>query len=855
MQTRNPPILPSLHKKPHQRKIGPDGHPASFDDDLERLRGYGRENRESLGELLFHFYRRYAYDLDFDKNVISVREGKLISKEAKKWHLMLNNRLCVEEPFNTERNLGNTADDTSFRGIHLEIRRAFDLVKDAKLDECLQEYTFPASEEKRYEKPAPRPPPVLARSRSQSQSSRGNRGGHGNRGGGRHGPSTQRNSGRRASSAAALSKFTAPQIGFHSLPGRDYPTRDSHLQAQYEQLQLHHELFNKFQFLQAQEHELRLLQAQTELHAQMQTQGSSNGPSSQHQQRSSSDQHQRIPMSNQMPLTAPLHSGQFMHPFQYPQVPGTPQHSVHTQPSSPSMKTVQPDLRRSFHRSSAADNTSASHRSHSQPARPVPPPGVVGQIAPPIAMNSQAFLQYQQHLRQQQIHEAMEIAQGRQRSIEMPMHQDPRRMPLDNNHEESVQKEYVGYWVNDSPPPRVYREDQLIPRLPAYQDLHSRVRGVPHNFSRLRNSSRSPSPSPAMPFRDRSFSIRSASSAPSQPAQLRYERGHPPFPAPQIPGPITVNGSDGWTMTDYSMVPQVSSRTATLSQGTSGSDERTYETPATVETEIPSGRGFDDGFALDEPQHYLKSQPMPEALRVVSHNQNAHLNSGMRQADLQMGEMLTSPNTMQRSERPSKPAGGLGIQFGEHEIRHTSLKVESVLSPKPARATVAVPNTVPKSDQQPLIPPPVLSPVREVRTPSPTAKRREDIQFHAQSSNGGRPMKLDLRIPAFADLKRAKREKQNGTLDQKPNGVSHSQLGETTKWSQLPQLSTVSHPAQGHRANQILDESPLGTVQHAQTNGWQQQSGKKGKKGRSRPSSGQFPGEQMPMNEAERKGG
>lgn len=780
----------------------------------------------------------------------------MISKEAKKWHLMLNNRLCVEEPFNTERNLGNTADDTSFRGIHLELRRAFDLVKGAKLDECLEEYTFPATEEKIWEKPAPRPPPVLTRSRSQSQSSRGNRGGYGNRGGGRHGSSTQRNSGRRASSAAALNKITAPQIGLHGLPGRDYPTRDGHLQAQYEQLQLHHELFNKFQFLQAQEHELRLLQAQTQLHAQIQVQGSSNGSSSQHQQRSTSDQHQRIPLSNQIPLTAPLRSGQFIHPFQYPQVPGTPQQSLHTQPSSPPMKPVQLDLRRSVHRSSAADNTSASHRSHSQPARPLPPPSVAGQNAPPISMNNHPFLQYQQHLRQQQIYEALEMVQGRHKSVEMPMHQDPRRLPLDNNYEEGVPKEYVGYYVNDSPPQRGYREDQFIQRLPTYQDLHPRVRGVPHNFNRLRDSSRSPSPSPVMPFRDRSFSIRSASSAPPQPAQPRYERLHPPIPGPRNSGLVAVNGNGGSTIPDYSLIAEGSSHATTISEATPGSHDRMYKTPATADIETPSGRGPEDGFALDDTYQYFQPQPMPESSRLVPQTRIGVFDSGMYHIHPHVGEMLASPNTISQAERTSKPAGGLGIQFGEHEVRRPSLKVENEVSPPPARTTVAVPNPEPKADQQPLIPPPLLSPVREVRTPSPTAKRRQGAQIQVQRSNGRTGTKLDLHIPAFADLKRAKQEKNNGTLGQKPNGVLYTKLGETTKWNQLPKLSTASQPIQGHSATHLLDESPLGTVQHPQINGWQQQqSGKKGKKSRSRPGSGQFPGEQMPLHGAERKGG
>ena len=99
LQTRNPPILPSLHKKPHART---DSKIATFNDDLDKLRDFGRNNKETTGELLFNFFRRYAHDLDIETDVISVREGRLISKEAKKWHLMQNNRLCVEEPFNIE---------------------------------------------------------------------------------------------------------------------------------------------------------------------------------------------------------------------------------------------------------------------------------------------------------------------------------------------------------------------------------------------------------------------------------------------------------------------------------------------------------------------------------------------------------------------------------------------------------------------------------------------------------------------------------------------------------------------------------------------------------------------------------
>ncbi|CCJ30889.1 unnamed protein product, partial [Pneumocystis jirovecii] len=145
LQMRKPPILPSLHQLPHEQNensiIG--GIDVSFFDDIDALKSFGEKNTESLGGLLFAFFRKFAYEFDYDHCVISVRHGHYLSKLAKGWHLTQNNRLCVEEPFNTKRNLGNTADDVTVKGLQIEFRRAFHLIANHyDLKEACSDYIF-----------------------------------------------------------------------------------------------------------------------------------------------------------------------------------------------------------------------------------------------------------------------------------------------------------------------------------------------------------------------------------------------------------------------------------------------------------------------------------------------------------------------------------------------------------------------------------------------------------------------------------------------------------------------------------------------------------------------------------------
>ncbi|KAF2085288.1 Nucleotidyltransferase, partial [Saccharata proteae CBS 121410] len=188
LQTRDPPILPSLHEM-SPRKDSTEANAAyDFYDDLDALRGFGSANTESIGQLLFHFFRCYGHELDYQASVVSVRQGRLLTRQEKGWEFTGGSkegrwRLCVEEPFNTSRNLGNSADDYAFRGIHLEIRQAFDYLADGgKLEKACEQFEYPQETERpTFKRPPPAPKPTLTHSTSPSR--RGGRGGGSHRGG------------------------------------------------------------------------------------------------------------------------------------------------------------------------------------------------------------------------------------------------------------------------------------------------------------------------------------------------------------------------------------------------------------------------------------------------------------------------------------------------------------------------------------------------------------------------------------------------------------------------------------------------------------------------------------------------
>lgn len=386
LQLRDPPILPALHQCPHLKLPTTSGHKTDFADDLNQLQGFGVKNESTWGELLFQFFRFYAHEFDYDNMALSVRLGKMIPKSEKKWHVAMNNMLCVEEPFNRERNLGNTADDFSFRGLHLELRRAFDLVADAKLDECCEQFVFPkeeVSEAKPFIKQAPRP--AIIRSSSQQQHpGRGGRNG-GSRGGRnsfRNGNSSRRASSSNAyenaqnSAAAAAAAAAATAAAAAALPHPLLiPAGMTAGDLQWSQLAQHYPyhgdmavLSNALNFAQ---HDRWQWYAQQQLHQQAVAHAQRmQAGSTQTAERSRTNSFDQAP-----PLTAPPRPEYYVWPPHLQPTLYPPQHHAGfgTYPSSPSASTAAPEFRRSLHRSNAATESGSSSssgtlRSQSQPA-------------------------------------------------------------------------------------------------------------------------------------------------------------------------------------------------------------------------------------------------------------------------------------------------------------------------------------------------------------------------------------------------------------------------------------------------------------------------------------------------------
>ncbi|ORY86515.1 hypothetical protein LY90DRAFT_498742 [Neocallimastix californiae] len=141
LQMRRPPILPCLHAMsrdiPEEERIIIDGIDCTFYSDLDKLKGFGKDNKETLYELIYGFFKTFASDFDYITDVVSVRSGCYKKKSDNGWNVSSNNT----QPFNTSRNLANCANRYSVKGLRWEFKRAFKILKArGSLEELCEPY-------------------------------------------------------------------------------------------------------------------------------------------------------------------------------------------------------------------------------------------------------------------------------------------------------------------------------------------------------------------------------------------------------------------------------------------------------------------------------------------------------------------------------------------------------------------------------------------------------------------------------------------------------------------------------------------------------------------------------------------
>ncbi|KAK3671984.1 hypothetical protein LTR78_008159 [Recurvomyces mirabilis] len=560
LQRREPQIIPSLQNTDGKRLKTDRNEPTRFADDIDALKGCGNKNRESLAQLLFQFFRHYGYEFDYSRYVVSVREGRLVSREEKGWQTSnyhekeAQRRLCVEEPFTKSRNLGNSADDYSWSGVHQEIRRAFELLADGQqLEKCCEEYEFPPEEKPIFQRPAQKPPPTLRRSASQSGRSNHEQGSSRPRKSNNRNQSTQRAGNRRASSGATFGNprmpLQSPSIG---LTSADYfGARSSvheYLSHQYQLLQAHREALTA----QLQQHQQATQQGQPQSHRVGDLNGSPLHRGGAFQNGLPSPRFLDNP-----PQTAPLLPGYLYHyPARYP--PPSPmsqarsREGTSTNPSSPSLVAATPvQLRRQVHRASVTDGSSSSARSQSQPGRSLPHPLALQQQAHPGYDVSGVIPASYQNMRNNPAYAAGQAALQTQYGQIPGVHFAPGSV------DSAMPKEYMGYGVGSPQFGGQYAvagQQIHVPPMTLHDPPPSRQRRVTPDLQppmpNGRHISRSPSPlghlrsySTAADLRTRAQAQAEMLGSPS----AGYEATSPfstMLAAPvDIGGPLIVNGS------------------------------------------------------------------------------------------------------------------------------------------------------------------------------------------------------------------------------------------------------------------------------------------------------------------------
>lgn len=132
LQQRRPSILPCLQGMERTYAVTVDNVECAFFDQVEKLRGFGSRNGESIAQLVWAFFNYWAHCHDYANDVISVRTGSLLSKRLKDWTRRIGNDrhlICIEDPFEVTHDLGRVVDKRSIRVLREEFERAAEVMQ------------------------------------------------------------------------------------------------------------------------------------------------------------------------------------------------------------------------------------------------------------------------------------------------------------------------------------------------------------------------------------------------------------------------------------------------------------------------------------------------------------------------------------------------------------------------------------------------------------------------------------------------------------------------------------------------------------------------------------------------------
>ena len=865
LQCRHPKILPTLQKPPYFEPTSEA--PTGFNEAPDLTKDFGKLNRESLGDLLFAFFRRYAHEVDYERYVISIKEGGLISKQEKQWHTSQNTRLCVEEPFNLSRNLGNTADDTSFRGVHLELRKAFDLISQGKLEECCEEYIFPTNEERAgrnqniFTKPVSQPRPVLTRSQSQTGSNRIPRQSVESK---RNGLPNQKQ--RTGSSNRRASSAVPHKLNVHPVQLFD-PTASGS--------QLHETLAHQYQNLQRQEQQLRMkMQGSSNLsgHVLVSNNGSGyyfdphlqTGADTQRRHSTASGRSHHVPLPQFTPLTNMPGIANFLPPGFLSTQSTSPQTA--TSPPSPSLSYVQPRHRANTRRSATVDSgLYTGTRSHSQP--PANNPTTLQHV---FYMYPETYV-YPERQRFPLGHRTLQDIQNDYLVHRQRFANDDGMLSLNSAKFSSFDSPSIGSEAECAsiPDDRLLRSEAPSVKSGYPATLPSTEDAIHNHQQRQAEYILANTVSKPLPPRPRSNSLLptphgisffAVEPLDSPPQRHSFPIQIPDFSTPQTRG-ITPD-TDRLVMLNGNGFFEHPTSPEHFGDYVAARSSYSIDSTATPASSIGTpSQEQNEPFVIDSSTERAPAQKPPAAIQFGQFPARAPYRTGQQ---LRSDDMRSSSTLYGSGKSPySQTLSGLGINLAIDHNDSSSTNDTPMMKQSSTVAGLNLAST--------LKPGSILSPVREVRTPSPTATRNGGAVAYPQPST---------------ILEQAAVNRANGvaSVSTRPELDNHTKMHhrarsvesvrtQSNKQSQMdPPSAKTSIPQTSHSSKstqaKMGEASGKGATQHVQAviqplsqfgpqqSGWQQTgSGKKKKNNNTSKKSASVGSVPVPVNLSERKGG